>query len=193
MPVVHFWKGFLFKSHFIQCLHCYHCYVLYSLSSGGLPGLLRVHAQEPFESIRLLRCHRSIIVHRYVQSVCFLACFGSPGLSGKAQLGGIKRPGALRSKTAHRLGPVPLTAPMFQQTSGDAHDRAHSCARTLSHTVNTALSCPQAQHSAALIEFQTQSMLQGNCIVNQCLSDPRQWSGLHSPFLQIGYEGYTVV
>lgn len=28
-----------------------------------------------------------------------------------------------------------------------------------------------------LIEFETQSMLQGNCIVNQCLSEPRGWSG----------------
>lgn len=28
-----------------------------------------------------------------------------------------------------------------------------------------------------LIEFETQSMLQSNCIVNQCLSEPRQWSG----------------
>lgn len=30
---------------------------------------------------------------------------------------------------------------------------------------------------ATLIEFETQSMLQSNCIVNQCLSKPRQRSG----------------
>lgn len=30
---------------------------------------------------------------------------------------------------------------------------------------------------ATLIEFKSQSMLQSNCIVNQCLSEPRQWSG----------------
>lgn len=58
-----------------------------------LPVLLRT-----FESICLLCCHRSNITHRYVLSVCFLACFGSPGLSGKARLGGIKRPGAQCSK-----------------------------------------------------------------------------------------------
>lgn len=68
----------------------------------------------------------------------------------------------------------------------------HTAARLSTHTVYTALSRPQAQHSAALIEFHTQNMLQGNCIVNQCLSKPRQWSDLHSPFLQIGYEGYAV-
>lgn len=78
---------------------------------------------------------------------------------------------------------------MFQKT-GDAHTHAHSCMCTHSHTVNTTLLRPQAEHTAVEIEFQTQSMLQGNCIVNQCLSEPRQWSGLHSPFLQIGYEGY---
>lgn len=87
-------------------------------------------------------------------------------------------------QTAHGSGPVLLVA-----SCSSRHQEMH----VLAHAVNTALSCPQAQHSAALIEFQTQSMLQGNCIVNQCLSEPRQWSGLHSPFLQIGYEGYTVV
>lgn len=135
----------------------------------------------PFESICPLCCHRSFIMHRYVLSVCSPACFGSPRLGGKARLAG-----ALCSKQCIAW-PRPAHRSMFQQTSGDAHAHAHSC------TVNTALSCPQAQHSAALIEFQTQSMLQGNCIVNQCLSKPRQWSGLHSLFLQIGYEGYTVV
>lgn len=135
-------------------------------------------------------CHRSFIVHRYVLSVCFLACLGSPGLSGKGRLAGIKRPGALCSKQCIAW-PRPARRSVLQQTPRDAHP--HSCMHPDSHTVNTALSCPQAQHSADLIEFQTQSMLQGNCIVNQCLSEPRQWSGLHSPFPQIGYEGYTVV
>lgn len=152
--------------------------------------LLRAHAQEPFESVCLLRCHRSFIMHRYVP---FPGLFWLPRTQRKGPVRWNKAARSAPFQTARRLGPVPLTAPMFQQTSGDAHQRAHSCMRTLSHAVNTALSCPQAQHSTALIEFQTQSMLQGNCIVNQCLSEPRQWSGLHSPFLQIGYDGYTVV
>lgn len=144
-----------------------------------MPGLLRAHTQELHlkASVRCAVMDLLLCTGMY----CSPACFGSPQLGGKARLAG-----ALSSKQCIAW-PRPTHRSMFQQTSVDAHAHAHSC------TVNTALSCPQAQHSAALIEFQTQSMLQGNCIVNQCLSKPRQWSGLHSPFLQIGYEGYTVV
>lgn len=68
----------------------------------------------------------------------------------------------------------------------------HSCSthiNSLTLKKHSVLSHPQGQHSAALIDFQTQSMLLRNCIVNQCLSKSRQCLGLHSPFLQIGYEG----
>ncbi|KAG7241891.1 hypothetical protein INR49_024861 [Caranx melampygus] len=44
----------------------------------------------------------------YVLSVCFLACLGSPGLSGKAQYVGIKQPGALLFQIVHHLAPTPV-------------------------------------------------------------------------------------
>lgn len=94
--------------------------------------------QEPFESTCLLCRHWSFMMHRYVLSACFLACFGSPGLSGKARLGGKKRPGALCSKQ-HITWPRPVHSSMLQQTSGDAYNHTHSCMHTHSHTVNTFL------------------------------------------------------
>lgn len=41
---------------------------------------------------------------------------------------------------------------------------------------------------ATLIEFETQSMLQSNCIVNQCLSKLRRWSGPSSRCAESGVQ-----
>lgn len=105
------------------------------MSSGHLPVLFRA-----FESICLLRCHRSIIMHRYVPSVCFLACFDSPGLSGKLWLGGNKAAWSAVFQTVNRLAPVLLTT-----TRSSRHQEMHisvlacSCARVLACCMRTHL------------------------------------------------------
>lgn len=81
----------------------------------------------------------------------FPGLFYSPGLSGKVWLG--------RAPCSKQNAAWPNLTHVFQKTSGDAHITA-VCISTQA-AVNTALYCPQAQLSAALIEFQTQSMLQG--------------------------------
>lgn len=93
----------MFKGHVFNVLLVLLCCVV-----TDLPVLLRA-----FESTCLLCCHRSIIMHRYVPSVCFLACLSSPGLSGKDRLGGIKRPGAQCSKQ-WIAWPGPARNPVFQ-------------------------------------------------------------------------------
>lgn len=91
------------------------------MSSGRLPVLFRA-----FESICLLRCHRSIIMHRYVPSVCFLACFDSPGLSGKVWLGGNKAAWSAVLQTVNRLAPVLLTTTCSSRHL-EMHISVHAC------------------------------------------------------------------
>lgn len=76
-------------------------------------------------------------MHRYVPSVCFLACFGSPGLSGKARLDGIKWPRALSSSQL-QFGPILLTAPCSKRHE-EMHISMHTAACTPTHTRLTQL------------------------------------------------------
>lgn len=139
MPVVHL----LFKSHFFQCLHCYHCYVLYShwaqeASLCYWELMLRSHlkASVSCAAIDLLSCTG---MYR------FLACFGSPGLSGKALLGGIKRPGALRSK--QRVAWAPSRSQLqCSNKHQEMHTIVHTAACAPSHTRLTQLS-PARRHN----------------------------------------------
>lgn len=126
----------MFKSHPFQCIANIAMFRSHWAQEASL--CYWEHIQEPFESTCLLLCHRSFIMHRYVLSVCFLACFGSPGLSGKARLGGIKRPGALCSKQ-HIAWPRPAHSSIFQLTWGDAYNHTHSCTHTPTHTQLTQL------------------------------------------------------
>lgn len=88
-------------------------------------------------------------MHRYVLSVCFLACFGSPGLSGKARLGGVKLPGAPRSKTVDRLGPV-LPTTRRSSRHREMHITVRTAACTSTHTRLTPLFLAQRHNAAEL-------------------------------------------
>lgn len=102
-------------------------------------------AQEPFESICLLCCRQLFVTHRYVLSICFLACFGSPGLSGKGSppcpwLGGIKWTWSGPVPNSASLGPPPRSQLPCSNRQQEMLMSMHTAARTPTHTQLTQLS-----------------------------------------------------